>query len=112
MLTADVRPRAPVHVEVKVHTAPARIAPEVTLGVRLVNCAHHGAPLLHKLAADVNVPRARAHCGACYQASLHQFVGLVAHDLAVLAGAWLALITVDHKVGGATIGDLAWQGEC
>lgn len=58
-------------------------------------------PSLHS--PDVDVPGARPHAHPGNEAPLHQLVGLVAHDLTVLARPRLALVAVDHQVAGPAI---------
>ena len=50
-----------------------------------------------------------AHGCACNQAALHQLVGVMAHDLPVLAGAWLGLICIHHHIRGPAIRRLQVQ---
>ena len=47
---------------------------------------------------DVDVGRSSSHANSSNQASLHELVGVVSHDLSILACARLALIGVDHEV--------------
>lgn len=54
--------------------------------------------LVVELAADVDVGGAGAHGAAGDQATLDEFVRVVAHDLAVLARARLALVGVDDQI--------------
>lgn len=42
--------------------------------------------------------------GPYQQCSLYEFVWLMSQYLSVLAGPWLTLISIDHKVAGATSG--------
>ncbi len=66
--------------------------------VRLVDGALQILGLAHKLATNVNVRRFRFHGKARDEAALHQLVGVVSHDLAVLACARLALVRIDHQI--------------
>ena len=54
--------------------------------------------LVVELAADIDVAGVRAHREAGDQAAFDQLVRVVAHDVAVLAGARLALVGVDDEV--------------
>ena len=56
--------------------------------------------LIVELSPDVDVGGTGPHGLARHQAALHQFVGVVAHDLPVLAGARFTLISVDHQILG------------
>src|SRR5262249_23756577 len=54
--------------------------------------------LADELAADVDVGRVRPHGEAGDQTALDQEMRVVPHDLAVLAGAGLRLVGIDHEV--------------
>lgn len=69
----------------------------------LVNSNLHVAGLIIELAPDVDVGSACSHGAACHQAALHQLVWVVAHDLAVLARARLALISIHYQVLWSTV---------
>jgi hypothetical protein len=47
---------------------------------------------------NVDVTRASPHGSHGDQASLDELMGLVPHDLAILASARLTLIAIDHKI--------------
>src|SRR5262249_54120728 len=51
-----------------------------------------------ELAADIDVANMRAHRERGDKASLHQRLWIVPHDVPVLAGAGLGLISVDHEI--------------
>src|SRR5262249_43832784 len=54
--------------------------------------------LADELAADVDVARLGPHGAPGYQAALDQEMRIVPHDLAVLAGAGLRLVGIDHEI--------------
>ena len=60
--------------------------------------------LADELAADVDEAGVRAHGEGGEQRALDQQMRIVPHDLAVLAGAGLALVGVDDEIGRARIG--------
>jgi len=53
------------------------------------------------LATDLDVGVGRAHGVAHDEHALDEFVGVVAHDFPVLAGAWFGFVCVDHELVGA-----------
>src|SRR6202022_5104609 len=57
-----------------------------------------------KFAAHVNIAGVGAHREACEQAALDQKMRIVPHDLAVLAGAGLGLVRVDHEIARPAVG--------
>src|SRR5260370_16101983 len=60
--------------------------------------------LVVELAADVDVGGADPHPGPGQEAALDQLVRIVAQDVAVLAGAGLALVGVDDQIGWPVAG--------
>ena len=54
--------------------------------------------LAHEFAANIDVAGMRAHREAGDQAALNQMLRIVAHNVAILAGAGLRFIGIDHKV--------------
>ncbi len=56
-----------------------------------------------KLAANIDVASVRVHGEGRQQRPFHQLVRIEPHDLAVLAGAGLALVGVDDKVIGPPV---------
>src|SRR6202023_3480680 len=67
-------------------------------GIGLLDRGLKPLRLAEELAADVDVDRGAAHPGAGEHAAFEQFVRLVAQDVAILAGARLALIGIDDEV--------------
>ena len=59
--------------------------------------------LAHELAAHVGITAVRPHRERRQQGALDQQVRIVAHDLAILAGAGLRLVGIDHEVAGTGI---------
>ena len=55
--------------------------------------------LVIEFTADIDVAGARPHADAGQQAALQQFVRVVTQDVAIFAGARLALIGIDDEVG-------------
>lgn len=106
LLAADVGPRAVVDVQVEGDPGPADVLSEESHRVRLADGPLHGLALVDELAPNVDVPRAGPHAHPRDHGPLDQLVGLVPHDLAVLARAGLGLVGVDHDVVGAAVGDL------
>ncbi len=59
--------------------------------------------LADELAAHVDVAGVRAHREAREQASLDEQMRIVPHDLAVLAGAGLGLVGIDHEIARPSV---------
>ncbi len=68
-------------------------------GVGFVDGALQAFALADELAANIDVARVRAHREAREQCAFDQQVGIIAHDLPVLAGARLALVGIDDEIG-------------
>jgi len=60
--------------------------------------------LVVELAADIYVGGADPHPGSGQETAFEQLVRVIAQDVAVLAGAGLALVGVDHEIGRAVGG--------
>ncbi len=67
-------------------------------GVGLVDRSLQPLALADKFAADIDVAGMRGHGAAGDQAAFDQEMRIVAHDLAVFAGAGLGFVGVDHEV--------------
>lgn len=125
LLPADVSPSAPHHKDVEGVPRATGVLPQQPGLVRLPDghlrrgqrvgtggthrrkrpagplAAHlQVGGLIVELSSDVDVGGAGAHGTAGHQAALHQLVGVVAHDLPVLAGARFPLVRVHHQVFG------------
>eukprot|EP00307_Rebecca_sp_RCC1486_P004752 CAMPEP_0119406326 /NCGR_PEP_ID=MMETSP1335-20130426/696_1 /TAXON_ID=259385 /ORGANISM="Chrysoculter rhomboideus, Strain RCC1486" /LENGTH=470 /DNA_ID=CAMNT_0007430399 /DNA_START=300 /DNA_END=1708 /DNA_ORIENTATION=+ len=98
LLATDVRAATAVDVHVEVFACATRVLADEPRLVRLRNGALEASGLVHKLAADVDVRRARAHARARDQAALDKLVGVMAHNLAVFARSRLRLVRVHHEV--------------
>ncbi len=66
--------------------------------IGLVDRRLQALALAHELAADIDVAGVRGHRGAGIEAALDQQMRIVPHDLAVLAGAGLGLVGIDHEI--------------
>mmetsp|Transcript_35252 Transcript_35252/g.64064 ORF Transcript_35252/g.64064 Transcript_35252/m.64064 type:complete len:454 (-) Transcript_35252:330-1691(-) len=103
LLAADVGARAAVQVHVKVVAGATGVLAQEALGVSLVDGLIQHNSLVEVLAANIDVGRPGPHSEPGDETALHQLVGVLAHDLAVLASARLGLIGVYHQEAGATI---------
>lgn len=64
-------------------------------------CAHlQIGGLIVEFPSDVDIGSPGAHGPASHQAAFHQLVRVMAHDLSVLTGAGLALVSIHHQVLG------------
>ena len=102
LLAADVGAGAVVDEEVEVPAVDVVLADQLGL-VGLGDRRLQVLALADELAAHVDVAGVRAHGEGGEQRALDQQVRIVPHDLAVLAGAGLGLVRIDHEVGGPRI---------
>lgn len=64
-------------------------------------CAHlQIGGLIVEFPSDVDVGSPGAHGPASNQAALHQLMRVMAHDLSVLTGSWLPLVSIHHQILG------------
>lgn len=98
LLPADVRARPAVEVHIEAVSTPARVLAEEPRLVRLVDRLLDVARLLVELAPNVDVRCGCVHGPPGNEATFDELMGVAAHDLAVLAGAWLAFVGVDDEV--------------
>ena len=98
LLAADVGAGAVVDVEVEVPAVDVVLADQLGL-VGLVDRRLQLLALADELAAHVDVAGVRAHREGGEQRALDQQMRIMPHDLAVLAGAGLRLVGVDHEIG-------------
>jgi hypothetical protein len=103
LLAADVGAHAAVDVDVKVVAGAAGVLADEAGLVRLLDGALEDGGLVEELAADVDVGGGGVHGAASNEAALDELVGVLAHNLTVLAGAGLALVGVDDEVAGLVV---------
>ena len=97
LFAADIGPGAVMDVEIEWPAVNIVLADEP----RVVGLCDRGLEmmaLLDEFAAHVDIGRVRAHGERCHERALDQRVRVVAHDLAVLAGARLGFVGVDGKI--------------
>ncbi len=99
LFAADVGPGAVVDIDVEIPAVDVVLADQLGL-VGLLDRGLHDLALTHVFAADVDVAGVGLHREAGDQAPLDEQVRVMPHDLAVLAGARLGLVGVDHQVVG------------
>ncbi len=97
-LAADVRAHAAMDEHVHRPARAAGVRPEEPGRIGLVDGILEDHRFVVVLAAHVDVGGVRADREARDQAALDQLVRIVAEDFAILAGARLALVGVDHEV--------------
>ena len=86
-----------VHDDVEVVAVNVVLADQLGV-VGLIDGGLKPLALADELAADIDVAMVHAHGAAGDQASLDQKMRIVPHDLAVLAGAGLRLVGIDHEI--------------
>lgn len=103
LLPTDVGAGARVHVDVEVEAGVAGVLAEEALRVGLVDSALQLNLFVPKFAANIDVGSLRSHGEADEESALNEFVGVVAHNFAIFAGAGLRLVSVDDEILGAPI---------
>src|SRR5204862_5117065 len=88
-----------MQVELKIPARAAGVLADQAGVVGLIDGRLQPLCLVIKLAADVDVASVDAHADRGEQAAFDQLVRVVADDVAVFAGARLALIGIDAKIG-------------
>src|SRR5262249_59161441 len=103
LLAANVGASAVVHDDIEGKTVDVILADEIGRA-GLIHGRLQALALADEFAADVDEAGIRPHGEASDQTSLDQQMRIVPHDLAVLAGAGLGLIGVDHEIMRAAVG--------
>lgn len=98
LLTADVGTGTTVDEDVEVVSGVAGVLANQSILVCLVDGVLENGSLVNELAADVDVGGGGVHRSAGDEAALDKLVGILSHNLAVLAGSGLALIGVDDQI--------------
>ncbi len=99
LFAANIRAGAAMQVELKIPARAAGVLADQAGVVGLVDRRLQALCLVIKLAADIDVASVDTHADRGEQAAFDQLVRVVADDVPVLAGARLALIGIDAKVG-------------
>lgn len=100
LLTTDVGSHTTVDVDVEVVSSTTGVLSDETSLVGFLDGALKDGGLVVELATDVDVGGGAVHGATGDQTSLEQLVGVLAHNLTVLAGSGLTLIGVDDQVAG------------
>ena len=101
LLAANVRTSTAVEVNIERVASAAGILAEEAGLVCLIDGLLDMGGLLVELATDVNVCSAGVHGTASNETTLYEFVGVAAHDFAVLAGSRLTLVSIYNEVARA-----------
>src|SRR5690606_5887434 len=99
LLAADIGTRAVVDDDLEIPAVLVVLADEFGL-VGLVDGALQRLALANELAAYINVCSLGPHRETGDQAALDQRMRVVAHDVAVLAGAGLRFVGIDDQIAG------------
>jgi len=103
LLAANVGTHTAVDVDVEIIAGPARVLADVARGVGLVDSALENGRLMVELATNVDVGGIGVHGTTHHQATLNQLLGVLAHNLAILASTGLAFICVNNQITGPGI---------
>ena len=98
LLAADIGAGAAMDVDLELPARAAGVLAEQAGRVRFLDRLDQVLRLVVELAAHVDVGGMRLHREARDQAALDQQVRIVAQDVAILAGAGLGLVGVDHEI--------------
>src|SRR6516165_6268978 len=108
LLAADIGPGTVVDDDVERKAVDVVLADEIGR-IGLVHRRLQALAFANKFAADIDETGMRTHGETGDQAALDQEVRIVAHDLAVLAGAGLGFIGVDHEIMRPAVGLLGHE---
>jgi len=92
-----------MQVNLEIPARPAGIGADETCIIRLINRGLQGFAFADVFPADVDVAIMRAHGEGRDQAAFDQCMRIMAHDLAVFAGAGFGFVGIDHKIAGPAI---------
>ena len=97
-----------MQVNVVIVTGPAGVLADQPGFIGLVYGDLEVNSLVVELTANINIGGRGAHGEAGDKTTLHQFMRIVAQNVAVLAGAGFGFVGIDHQVGRAAI-RLLWH---
>ena len=103
LLTTDVSARAVVQIKIEIPTRASGILTQKPRVIAFVDRSLQSLTFANVLAANVDITRVGVHGERRDQTAFDQRVRIVAHNLAVFAGARLAFVSVDHQIRRATI---------
>ncbi len=109
-LAADISPGAMMDINVEAPARARRIRPEEACVIGFVDGGLKPLALANEFTAHIDVANMRAHREGGDEAALDQLVRIVAHDVAILAGAGFGFVRVDHQVMGTAIRLLRHEG--
>ena len=107
-LAADISAGAVMQIEIEIPAVHVALADQLGV-VGLVDRRLQCFALADEFAADIDVAGIGAHAEAGDQATLDQEMRIVPHDLAVLAGAGLGFVGVDHEIMRPPVGFLGHE---
>merc|ERR1712181_198385 len=92
-----------MHKQVKVVTGAASVGSKEAGIIGFLDGLLQVGGLVVELSSDVDVASSGTHGGTSNQATLHQGVRVVTHDLTILASSRLTFVSIDDQVLRATI---------
>ncbi len=107
---ADVGASAMRQIEVKIPTGFRGVFAQQSGVITFVNRRLQRFALADEFTADINIGCMCPHRKGGNQRPLDQGMRIMAHDFAILAGARLGFIGVDHQIGGPTVRFLGHEG--
>src|SRR4029077_20804765 len=99
---ANVGARTVMNIEIKVVAVDVILADQFGF-ISLIDRGLEMFTLANELTADINVADMRAHGEARDEAAFDEEMRVVPHDLAILAGPGLRLVSVDDEIMRPTI---------
>jgi len=98
LLAADVGAGPAMHDDLEVEARALDVLAEKALVVGFLDGSAQDAPRLHVLTADIDEAKVRADGARGDEHALDEGVRIALHEVAVLEGAGLALVRVDHEI--------------
>ena len=103
LLAADIGARPVMQIELEVPAVDIVLADQLGV-IGLVDRRLQDLALADEFTANIDVGDMRPHGEGGQERAFDQELRIMAHDVAVLAGAGLRLIGVDHEIGRAPVG--------
>lgn len=103
LLTADVGTATTVNVDVEIVARTAGVLSDEAVGIRFVDGLLENGSFVNELSANIDVRSGGVHGPTGDETAFNQLVGVLSHNLSVLARSGFALVGVDHEVSGLVV---------